>query len=227
MREADDYLDTEAPSAADAPADPFAHIEKTVDQATWAKTNTTRISELSHISDRQSFDPYLVSSALRRRFRQDKKIALEKQLRDDGVKGKYGLHDDVDLGGEDVELGREMWEAQREAAGLAVGPAEINPGECSTRAIKGTPVTRRGKGRAGDISTGTPDLGSLLRKTTAKKYDPFSDGVEAWFSGSPNTTRGRSKVKEVAVKLEEPEPPDRTEAAMRTGMAVLAGYDSD
>jgi coiled-coil domain-containing protein 130 len=184
------------------------------------------------MSDRQSADPYVVSSALRRRFREEKKIILEKQGRDDGLKGMYGLHDDVDLGQEDVELGREMWEAGRERAGMPTnspgigGPSGESSGDTSTRVIKGTPgSTRKGKGRAGE---GVPDLASLLRKTTAKKYDPFSDGVEAFFTGSPVVSKPK-KVKEPLVKLSDP--PDKatstTGIPARAGMAVLAGYESD
>jgi coiled-coil domain-containing protein 130 len=157
---------------------------------------------------------------LRRRFREEKKVILEKQGRDDGLKSRFGLHDDVDLRGEDVELGKEMWEAQRERAGL---PVDSDNGESSTRAIRGTPVsTRKGKGRMSD--TPTPNLASLLRKTTARKYDPFSDDLDTFMAGSP-TVRGRVKAKEVVVKLSEPEPPDPP--VPKLGMAVLAGYDSD
>lgn len=152
---------------------------------------------------------------------------LEKQNRDDGLRGRFGLHDDVDLGGEDVELGKEMWEAQRERAGLAIdsGQTVENRGESSTRAIKGTPASRKGKGRAGEVD-GTPDLASLLRKTTARKYDPFSDSMDAFTSGSPIVSR-KARVKEAVVKLAEPEPPDKVVTVPKLGLAVLAGYDSD
>lgn len=138
------------------------------------------------------------------------------------MKSRFGLHDDVDLGGEDVELGKEMWEAQRERAGL---PVNSGSGESSTRAIRGTPVsTRKGKGRMSDTPTPAPNLASLLRKTTARKYDPFSDDLDMFMAGSPSS-RGKVKAKEVVMKLAEPEPPDPPVPKM--GMAVLAGYDSD
>jgi coiled-coil domain-containing protein 130 len=152
---------------------------------------------------------------------------LEKQDRDDGLKSRFGLHDDVDLGGEDVELGKEMWEAQRERAGLPVGSIGEGTGESSTRAIKGTPApTRKGKGRMGDTgASGTPNLASLLRKTTARKYDPFSDDLDTFMAGSP-TSRGKAKVKPVVVKLET-EPPDLKSSVPQMGLAGLVGYDSD
>lgn len=236
--------DTEAPSAADPPADPFAHMEKTIDQATWAKKNTSRVSELSELSDRMSSDPYVVSSALRRRFREDKKIALEKQGRDDGLKDRYGLHDQVDLGVEDVERGKAMWEAGRERLGLPVdsglgaGSSTRGEIESSTRATRGTPVTRKGKGKGKADSTGTgastPDLASLLRKTTAKKYDPFSDSLDNLFSGSGSGSptvpvRLKTRLKEAPVKVSSPVVKTDSPAtrSLGTGMAVLAGYESD
>lgn len=179
-----------------------------------------------------SSDPYVVSSALRRRFREDKKVALEKQGRDDGLRDRYGLHEEVDLGNEDVELGREMWEAGRERAGLAIegagsgsssGAGGAEQFESSTRATKGTPVTRKGKGRAGGETT--PDLASLLRKTTAKKYDPFSDSFDSLPTVSPSIpVRVRTRLKE-APKTDHPDAP--LPAKLAGGMAVLAGYESD
>jgi coiled-coil domain-containing protein 130 len=187
-----------------------------------------------------SADPYVVSSALRRRFREDKKIALEKQGRDDGLRDRYGLHDEVDLGVEDVELGKAMWEAGRERLGLPVDSGEAGPStrgeaglDSSVRATRGTPLTRNGKvkGRA-ESTTSTPDLASLLRKTTAKKYDPFSDSLDTLFSGSVTPTlpvRVKSRLKEAPIKNESPivKTPDPPARSLGTGMAVLAGYESD
>lgn len=224
--------DTEAPSASQPPEDPFGHIEKTIDQQTWAKQNSSRISELSHASDRLSSDPYLVSAALRRRFREEKKEMLEKQGRDDELRGKYGLHDDVDLGVEDVELGREMWEAGRERLGLPLETGEDATGESSIRATGGTPrLVKNGKAK-GD----PPDLGSLLRRTTARKYDPFSDAADAFLSGSPVASvriKAKVKDKEPGGRAAQEKGMDGLQGGLagggsvRSGMAILAGYDSD
>lgn len=217
--------DTEAPSASEAPADPFAHIEKTVDQQTWAKTKQHRLTELQESADRLSSDPYVVSSALRRRFREEKKILLEKQGRDDGLRERYGLHDDVDLGEEDVERARERWEAGRERRGLPVD----DPGadvEASVRAVVGTPKPR-GKERI--ESTG--DLAKVLRKTTAKKYDPFGDAMEGLFGGSASKMRPKGTVKNQTV-VESPKvkaSDDKPSAPALGGLAggLLSGYGSE
>lgn len=168
-----------------------------------------------------------MSSALRRRFRDDKKIALEKQGRDDGLRERYGLHDEVDLGGEDVQLGREMWEAGRERAGLAIeaGPSGSSELDNTSRAIRGTPVSAKGKGRANET---TPDLASLLRKTTAKKYDPFSDSLDSLFAGSPNLpVKVRTRPKEAPPRIDPPPAKLDKPPASLSGLTVLAGYESD
>lgn len=185
-------IDTEAPSAADAPADPFAATEKTIDQQTWAKQKTSRITELADSSDRLSSDPFAVSASLRRKFREEKKVMLEKQGRDEGLREKYGLHEEVDLGEEDVEGGRAKWEAGRERRGL---PTDLEDGELregSTAGAVGTPssVRRAGKGRASDGGS-TPSLAQVLRRSTKRKYDPFAEAADTFLS-SPRSITARN-----------------------------------
>ncbi|KAK4688736.1 hypothetical protein P7C73_g1384, partial [Tremellales sp. Uapishka_1] len=216
--------DTEAPSAADAPADPFAHIEKTIDQQTWAKSKTTRLTDLADSSDRLSSDPYLVSSALRRKFREEKRVLLEKQTRDGDVRAKFGLGDDVDLGDEDVEGAEGRWIAGRERRGLPSGSRTTGT---SMSALAGTPIaSRNGKGRAGEAS---PGLAQIIRKNTARKYDPFASTVGTSISPAPLVSIGgglkvRGKMKDSAIGgaikgLKEPE--------KLIGAGLLAGYESD
>lgn len=234
-----DLADTEAPSAADPPADPFSATEKTIDQQTWAKTKTSRITELADESDKLSFDPYAVSTSLRRKFREEKKVMLEKQGRDEGLREKYGLHEEVDLGEEDVEDGRARWEAGRERRGL---PVE-EEAEGSLAGAAGTPVVsarRHGKGRASDASTGaSPSLAQVLRKSTKRKYDPFADAADAFLASASGTT-GVRRIPGMPKRgrTEDPERTGATPAKMVSkGKGVvpilgvvgglLAGYGSD
>ncbi|EIW71587.1 hypothetical protein TREMEDRAFT_28204, partial [Tremella mesenterica DSM 1558] len=215
--------DNEAPSASEPPADPFGHVEKTINQQKWAKTNSSRLTELSHQSDRLSSDPYLVSSALRRRFREEKKLLLEKQNRDDGLREQYGLNGDVDLGEEDVEDARALWEVKRERAGLPVGPSSTDrePGmedeeELSDGGIEEV-VEEKMKLKDGK---GKPDLGSLLRKSTARKYDPFGATTDMLFGfGPPKKTI--SKTKQMSSETQG------AQEVVPGGIAFLAGYESD
>ena len=215
--------DTEAPSAAEPPADAFAHIEKTVDQQTWVKTKSSRLTELQNSADRLSSDPYVVSSALRRKFREEKKIMLEKQGRDDDFRAKYGIHEDVDLGTEDVEKSREMWAAGRERAGLPIEEPDIEP-DASVRAVNGTPT------HAAKEKTGGPvDLAKVLRTTTAKKYDPFDGGLDSFFSVRSETPKVKPKPKDRPTAVKTPAASEQAPLAKSLGLGggLLAGYDSD
>ncbi|KAL7425022.1 Protein saf4 [Cryptotrichosporon argae] len=206
--------DTEKPSASEPPADPFAHIEKTVEQVTQAASKQSRLTELTEHSARLSADPYAVSAALRRRFRKEKRAALEKQARDDGVRRRYGLDDDIDLGDDgDVEGGREMWETARENMGLPVGPPTPGGAASSSTAPPAA------------IAVSKAELSALIRRNTKRRYDPFDD-FETTFA----TPRARGRI-EVGGSA-----PERTvrvatkEVATPTPTAIgglLAGYESD
>lgn len=191
------------------------------------KSKKARLTELQDSADRLSSDPYVVSSALRRKFREEKKVMLEKQGRDDGLKEKYGLHDGVELGEEDVEKSRAIWEAGRERAGLPIDDTSAtDSAESSVRGVVGTPRPR-GKERIG----GNVDLASVLRKTTAKKYDPFADAVDSLFSSTPERLKVKGKTKDIkaststATSARKEEKPAVLPFAL--GGGLLAGYASD
>lgn len=139
--------DTEAPSASEPPADAFAHLEKTTDQATAAASTQGRLNELAALSDRAAADPYAVSRTLRDRFRADKKVALAKQARDEGIRERFGIAEGVDLGDEGVDGGSERWAAARENRGLP---------------------TDAGKGAT---------LAKTIRANTARRWDAFGDDL--------------------------------------------------
>ena len=138
------------------------------------------------------------------------------------MRDRYGIHDDVELGEEDVRLSSEMWEIQRENRGLPLG--EVNEAESSVRAVNGTPKLR-GKGaiQGGEDGGG---LGKLLRKTTARRYDPWADAGEALFSTTTNTQQRTPKDPDKSAKriVGASHRPDTAPAG---GIAVLAGYGSD
>lgn len=156
---------------------------------------------------------------------------LEKQGRDESLREKYGLHEEVDLGEEDIEDGKARWEAGRERRGLPV--EENDSGESSTAGTMGTPVSlRNGIGRSTEGPT--PSLAAVLRKTTKRKYDPFADVADAFLS-SPVSSSGMPKVRG---KIKDPERIVSTPARLlakekpaSVGLGVagglLAGYGSD
>lgn len=140
---------------------------------------------------------------------------LEKQLRDEGVRERYGLGDEVDLGEEDVERARGKWIAARERAGLSVDGTEglAFEGGDSVRAVRGTPSNPLGSTpSAGPAASATctttpsasPSLAQVLRQSTKRRYDPFADAADAFMSSSPASkkipapTRLRGKTKDAS-----------------------------
>jgi coiled-coil domain-containing protein 130 len=167
--------DTEAASAsASAEVDPFAALEKDTDQQSAVRVRRNRMDELGAASARIAADPYAVSRQLRDRFRAEKREALAKQKRDDGVLEKYGLDDTLQLGSEaeDPEASArtaQQWSASRENRGL---PA---------------------------AATAQADLGSTIRKNTAARaFDVFGGDAE------PTTRIRLKRKSDVAEVPKEP-----------------------
>lgn len=159
-------------------------------------------------------------------------MMLEKQDRDDAVKERYGLGEDVDLGDEAVEGGREEWKAGRTEKGLHI------PGS-STSSVKGVGRSigqQRGIGKR-RLSDSPAHLAEVLRKSTAKKYNPFDFPVAGF--GSPSSpsalleglgTRGRMKEMAIPRRKKTVEGRAVNLAEDNSGNAsfgLLSGYESD
>jgi coiled-coil domain-containing protein 130 len=150
------------------------------------------------------------------------------------LRAKYGLHDEVDLGDEDVEDGRAKWEAGRERRGLPVEDAVFAEG--STAGAVGTPSAprRNGKGRATDGAS--VSLAQVLRKSTKRKYDPFAEAADLFLAvprpALPREIAGlpkRGRIKETEGMAATPAKIVIQEKIGRPSMTlgVLAGYASD
>jgi len=108
----------------DAPSDPFKSLEKTVADKAVALTAAARLDALESHNSATWSDPYMLSSKLRKSFRQEKRSIKEKTGRDDDVRTKFGLSTEVDLGAERAdEEADDLWKealkerAEREAEG--------------------------------------------------------------------------------------------------------------
>lgn len=62
-----------------------------------------RIESLQQLSEHYNADPYSLSSKVRKRFREEKKVEKLKQKADDELKGRYGLPETLSLVPEDDE----------------------------------------------------------------------------------------------------------------------------
>ncbi|KAF7964549.1 hypothetical protein HWV62_5796 [Athelia sp. TMB] len=95
--------DTE--KANSGPSDPLAALEKTTDAQTHlTKVQIPRLESLQTVSEQYNSDPYALSLKVRKRFREEKKIDKAKKAVDDGIKGKYGLPETLQLVEEDHNL---------------------------------------------------------------------------------------------------------------------------
>ncbi|EAU85464.2 hypothetical protein CC1G_06365 [Coprinopsis cinerea okayama7 len=101
------------------PLDPLAALEKTTTtEKLINEVQKPRIEALQTVSDRYNADPYTLSSKVRRRFREEKKIEKEKRKADDSLKGQYGLPEELKLLDDNNEMkedAKALWtKAKRE-----------------------------------------------------------------------------------------------------------------
>jgi coiled-coil domain-containing protein 130 len=72
-----------------------------------------RIESLQNVSEHYNSDPYSLSSKVRRKFREEKKIELKMQQSDDLLKGRYGLPTTLSLvedGPVAIQEAKAQWE---------------------------------------------------------------------------------------------------------------------
>ncbi|KAG6874804.1 hypothetical protein C0992_006469 [Termitomyces sp. T32_za158] len=135
------------------PTDPLAALEKTTDaQNHLTKVEAPRLESLQALSEHYNADPYVLSSKVRKRFRDVKKVEQQKQKADDDIKNRYGLPDSLSLLDEDEGTNKEAKEewkrGQRELSAakethkrrrLTVG---VMPIPSSSSSILSTTMTR-------------------------------------------------------------------------------------
>ncbi|KAG5651517.1 hypothetical protein H0H81_008354 [Sphagnurus paluster] len=106
---------------ATAPVDPLAALEKTTDAQNHLKNvQVPRLESLQSVSEHYNADPYTLSTKVRKRFREVKKVEQRQQRADDHIKGRYGLPASLTLIKEDDvtrQDAKQEWErAKREHA---------------------------------------------------------------------------------------------------------------
>ena len=76
----------------EGPVDPLAALEKSTDAQNYVnQVQKPRLEALQSVSDHYGSDPYSLSTKVRKRFREEKKIEQEKAAADDQLKNRYGL----------------------------------------------------------------------------------------------------------------------------------------
>ncbi|KAG7088524.1 hypothetical protein E1B28_012507 [Marasmius oreades] len=98
--------------------DPLAALEKTTDAQNHHKNvQVPRLESLMDLSEQCNADPYSLSLKLRRQFRQDKKVRLEKEKEDGKVRDRYALPTTLKLAEDDekaLEEAKDQWTKARQ-----------------------------------------------------------------------------------------------------------------
>jgi hypothetical protein len=149
------------------------------------KVQVPRLEEIQDLSDKYNDDPFSASVRVRKRFREQKKIDKAKKAIDDGIKGRYGLPEELKLleeGDEDRISAKEEWDkAKREREGAKrSGPTAGFPSiyqETPTRAlpIHASPHARDGtEDQRNERQTTNPDPSREERRTCSSFLLPLS-----------------------------------------------------
>jgi coiled-coil domain-containing protein 130 len=89
--------------------DAFAAVEKGISQKAQALSAAQRLDALGDLNDDRWSDPYTHSKRLRKSFRQEKRVRVAVEAKDDAIRDRYGL-------GRDIKLIEEKPEEARAAA---------------------------------------------------------------------------------------------------------------
>ncbi|KAJ6607364.1 DUF572-domain-containing protein [Mycena sp. CBHHK59/15] len=162
--------DTEAHAV---PADPLASLEKSTDAQKGLVKAQDRLESLQEVSEHYNSDPFALSSKVRKRFREEKKVEKIKKQADDSIKDRYGLPESLSLIEDDAkaaEEAKEQWVQGRQELQLrestkrrklAVEITTIPSSSSSSRRKRPTPPN--------PISS----LRDRILENTARQSNPF------------------------------------------------------
>lgn len=166
--------DTEA---AAVPADPLASLEKTTDAQKGLVKAQDRLESLQEVSEHYNSDPFSLSSKVRKRFREEKKVEKVKKQADDRIKDRYGLPEALRLIEDDDKA------AEDAKAEWARGRRELELRESNKRrklaveitTIPTSSASRRSRPPTKQSATTNPiaSLRARVLENTARQSNPF------------------------------------------------------
>ncbi|KAF5341877.1 hypothetical protein D9611_001457 [Ephemerocybe angulata] len=194
--------DTDKESGNAPPLDPLVALEKTTEaERLLNEVQKPRIESLQSVSEHYNADPYTLSTRVRKRFREDKKVEQKKRAADDTLKGRYGLPSELALVEDDdkaKEEAKEQWlkanqeRALRESAKRRRISSEVIsiPGSSSTSSSlsssRATP--KAGLSSASSKSNPLASLRARILQNTAAKHSSLAFGSIS--SGSSGLRKG-------------------------------------
>ncbi|GJJ08451.1 hypothetical protein Clacol_002669 [Clathrus columnatus] len=156
--------------------DPLAALEKTSEALKRLdQIERPRIESLQMVSDHYNNDPYTLSSRARRKFREEKRIEKAIKAKDDEVKRRYGLPENLSLLPEDGQFqedAREKFRTAREKLTLESGSRNIRPASLSAKAALTASLVRNSSlrsnnnnhGNSRTVRANSSSLGVSIRK---------------------------------------------------------------
>jgi len=156
-----------------APVDPLASLEKSTDAQKGLVKAQDRLEALQEVSDQYNADPFTLSTKIRKRFREEKKVEKAKKQADDTIKDRYALPESLSLiedNHEAVENAKAEWDRGRRELALR---------ESSKRqklAVEITAIPSSGPDRPIKRRAATNPAASLrarILENTARQTNPF------------------------------------------------------
>ena len=156
-----------------APDDPLAALEKTTDAQTHlTKVQVPRLEALMDVSEHYNSDPYSLSTKVRKRFREDKKIRKEKEKADDQVRDRYALPSTLSLVEEDADArkeAKEEWAKGREELLSRERKRRKLPVETSLKVSYSSSSSRASGSRGSTSSSASDALRARILGNTARR----------------------------------------------------------
>ncbi|KAL0063718.1 Protein saf4 [Marasmius tenuissimus] len=164
-------------------ADPLAALEKSTDAQNHHKNvQVPRLESLMDVSEQYNSDPYALSQKVRKQFRQDKKIRLEKEKADVQFKDRYALPTTLKLAEDDekaLKEAKDQWnKARQEKLSLENQRRKLPPVVSSITSLSGSRTHASSSRSSGVASLRARILNNTAKQSAKQKFGGTSSQFE-------------------------------------------------
>ncbi|KAK1233128.1 Protein saf4 [Marasmius sp. AFHP31] len=164
-------------------ADPLAALEKSTDAQNHHKNvQVPRLESLMDVSEQYNSDPYALSQKVRKQFRQDKKIRVEKEKADVQFKDRYALPTTLKLAEDDekaLKEAKDQWnKACQEKLSLENQRRKLPPVVSSITSLSGSRTHASSSRSSGVASLRARILNNTAKQSAKQKFGGTSSQFE-------------------------------------------------
>ncbi|KAJ8072589.1 Protein saf4 [Marasmius tenuissimus] len=164
-------------------ADPLAALEKSTDAQNHHKNvQVPRLESLMDVSEQCNSDPYALSQKVRKQFRQDKKIRVEKEKADVQFKDRYALPTTLKLAEDDekaLKEAKDQWnKARQEKLTLENQRRKLPPVVSSITSLSGSRTHASSSRSSGVASLRARILNNTAKQSAKQKFGGTSSQFE-------------------------------------------------